>query len=193
MSIKAHIQDISRVVSVTPPFDVTGQLITAHVYKDGDYMGVAKTVKPDVSSAVKMNISNNGGGLEAIRIRVLAKLRYQENYTEVANEFINIEVGTGDYEVRFDQEDKINIRVEFSDVGANLFVNSFNVESKQYTSIEGLVVGGEAGVEVAVPCDFRGFEPGDEYSLVFVAENYGVLAKEILIIYDGGGYGFEVE
>lgn len=188
--IQAYIQDIARVVTVTPNIDVTGQVVEAQVYDClGKYIGVANTVKADISSSVKLNLTNGGAGVENITVRVLAKLRYEESYTEIVSETVDVAVGTDDYTVEFDQEEKLDVRVEFSAIGANIVVNSFNVESKQFTSLEDVVVGGASGVEVAIPCDFRDFEPGDDYSLVFVAGNYGVLAKEILTIYDGSGYG----
>lgn len=189
MSIKAYTEDIQRGISVTPTVDITGQTVLAKVYKDGVYVGIANTVRPDPeTSTATLNITNaNAGALNRI-VTILAKYRHETVYTSIKQQTINVAPGTANYEVSYDQKDKEDVKLEINESALTL-VNSVSLEQAQFNDLVGLVVGGAANEEVVIPCDFRRFEAGSDYSLVFVAANYGVIGRDVLILFDKDGYG----
>lgn len=192
MSVKAYTEDIQRAISVTPTVDITGQTVLAKVYKDGEYAGIANTVKPEPATAsAVLSINNGGAGAEQVTVTILTKYRHEEEYTEVHSEVIDVAVGSAEYEVTYDQQDKEDVKAVLSDIGANCVVESLSVQQSQFTDLEGIVVGGAADEEVVIPCDFRDFEPGDDYSIVFVASNYGVIGRDVLILFGKDGYELE--
>lgn len=185
--IKAYKPDIRRVITTTPKVDVTAETILAKVYKSGEYQGIANTVRPDPEEATaNLNITNGGGGAKDVVVKVLTKYRYEDEFTEILTETISVAVGTADYQVLYDQEDKEDVKVLIDSVG-NCLINSLDVQQSQFNELEGLIVGGSADEPIDIPCDFRRFEPGDDYTIVFEASNYGVIGRDIMILFANDG------
>jgi len=191
--ISAFTHDVKRSIEATPSEDITGLTVLAKVYQETDegivYKGIANTVKPDPETAkVTLNVSNTNGASEDLLVTVRAKYRYEDAYTQVAEETLSIAVSAGaDYEVAFDMGDYDDVQVEILTVPSGVHIINHQVDKSQFSSLVGVVVGGGAEEAVVIPCDFRAFEAG-EYSIVFVAEGYGVIGRDILVVYGADGY-----
>ena len=188
MASKGYTSDIQRAISITPKVDVTGQVILAKVYKNGEYIGLANTVKPDPDEASAILSITNTGATENVTVTINAKMRHEDTYAQVTQEVLSVVNGTNEYTITYDQKNNEDVEAVVSAIGANCVVNSIKVQQSQFHDLNGVVIGGPAEQEIAVPCDFRPFEAGDDYTIVFVATDYGVIGKDILLLFAEDGY-----
>jgi hypothetical protein len=189
--IKLYQSDIKRNVYTTPTVNVSGEIILAKLYKGTEFKGILNTVKPDPETAsAVLTIDNDSGGDVDITVTILGKMRWEDTWTQIHQEVVSA-LGNGtptDYTVSFDQSDYDDIRLEYSGVVANVVVSASTIENSPFSSLTGVVVGGDAGVQITIPCDARAFESGDEYSVVFEAEQTGLIGKERAVVFGKDGY-----
>lgn len=191
--IQAYTHDIRRNIKVTPVQDVEGEPILAKIYLDGCFKGIANTVGPDPDSAqVILSVSNSTDASIVMSVTVFGKERFSGDYTQIYQQPVNVESSVTGTEkiVTFDPTDYDDFKASIDLNG--IIMESLSITQRQFASIEGLAIGGKAGQEIVVPCDFRQFEPDEDYTIVFIAEESGVIAKDILTLFAKDGYSFEV-
>jgi len=188
--IQAFTHDIKRLIEVTPVQNVGGEVILAKVYLDGDYKGIANTVRPEEDSGqVLLELQNDIAGSQDINIIIYGKNRFEETYTQLKQQMVSVPGSSVVSEtISFDPQDYDEFNVEFG--GNSVDVNSVTVLKRQYETVEGLVIGGQANEKIVVPCDFRRFAPDEDYHIVFVAEGTGVVGRELLHLFAKDGYSF---
>jgi hypothetical protein len=189
--IKAFTQDIQRIIEVTPVQDVSGEVIQAKLYLDGCYKGLANTIRPEEDSAqVLLDLNNSASSKEPITATVHGKYRFDDGYTKLKQKTVHVSASsTQTKTISFDPQDYNEFRVLFN----NSFVDvkGVTVLKRQYKVTSGIVVGGQAQEKIAVPCDFRRFVPAPDYHIIFVAEDTGVIGRDMLSLFANDGYGFE--
>lgn len=188
--IKAFTQDIKRIIEVIPVQDVSGEPIYAKLYLDGCYQGIANTVRPDEDSAqVIITADNTTGTPVDTTLTIYGKYRFQSAFNQLEQTTVTINPGSNIKKtVAFNPEDYDEFKTS---LGTPINLNSIEILKRQYQTVDGIVIGGKAKEAIAVPCDFRRFEPDEDYSIVFVAEQTGVIARDILSLFANDGYSFD--
>lgn len=189
MSVKAFTSDKQRVISTTPTVNVSGQVILAKVYEGTKYLGIANAVKPDPATA-RITITYTMSGLNpAAQVIIEAKYRYESAWTAISTTFHVLTEGVGNtLNLTYDMEAYDDVRVRLgSGWGATQYATGIDIEKAQFTSLDGMVVGGVANEQIDIPCDFREFEAG-ERSIVFEAADYGVIGRDVLVLFGADGY-----
>lgn len=184
----AYQQDQRRLISAVPIENIEGMVVLAEVYdSEGVFIGIANAVKPEPETAsVVMTIQNGSVEPVDITVNILGKMRYEhsELYTPITSEIITAKVDQGkEYVINFNMLDYDDIKVETSGWANYVHLLSQKIEKSQFTSLDGIVVGGDGLVQVTVPCDFRFLKPG-EYVLLFNVESYGIIGEDVLVIKD---------
>ena len=194
--IKAYNTDIKRLVTITPGQDVTGRVIWASVYFGDRFVKTVNNVVPALTRTYATVVGrNNGGEPQGITLRVEGRFLNQTDWN-VINEW-NTVLDPGEvFETirrQYDRTGYRDVQVKLSGVGEDVEISEYYLSKSDVEIQDGLVLGGDAGEEVVIPCDFTGLAPASGYTLVFEAQDIGVVGKDMLIVYNEDGYTFDTD
>lgn len=193
--VKGFINDIQRLVEITPTQDCTDQIIFADVYDrvTGDFIRTVNQVQvaAEQNRYVVGVKNNNAPTQESFTVAISGRDLNADAWVLIREDVHNTTEAEETVAGVFDSQAYRDYKIEVT-AGSNVTVVTSTIELvDRGFDPTGVVVGDSAGVKLVVPCDFRGLDPGDHYSIVFVAENVGVVARDILLVF--GGDGFQIE
>lgn len=203
MAVTLYTQDAKRPISIYPQMDCTDAVIQARLYnlKDNTFIGFANSRKPFDEDLFLGRVTLNIDLHKSIEVNlsVMAKMRTESVFSEIKSETQVVSTGdysATDYEITMDFNPNEYEDFAFSYTfttgveGDHYDLNKVYLETYPISNLDGLIVGGGTGEEIVVPLDGRTFEPGT-YSIVFVAEGVGVIARDIAILYSKNAYMIE--
>lgn len=189
--VKAFVKDVQRLIEVTPTQDCVDELIRASVYLHGKFIKEVNQVLVDrQQSRAVVEVVNSGDEAINVTVTVRGKNINEENFvTVVHEETVSVAVGSQTISFSFDDSLFRDLKVSCGPQ-ADIVVEAISVSKVDRDfDPEGVVVGGVSGEKIVIPCDFRGMDASDDYSIVFSAENVGVIARDRLLLFDKDGYG----